>query len=344
MGVRAQYRDIVTGGSLRTPSTGDQTFAGFLIEEAKVGDLAFQGGVRYDYASYTPRRRTFVVVGGERVPVEDRTFGAVSGSFGVLYDVREVVHIGASVARAYRTPDFNELYSNGPHLAANSFDVGDPRLRQETGLGFDAFVRLDREHLRAEVSVFRNQLEDFIFPSSRGRAELGTQGNRPRFQYTNEDATFTGAEAQVELALSNRWVVDATTSVVRARFTSARSPIPVFNGTDTTFVPAASHPPFIPPVNGNIGVRYDRPTLFAGATIRWAGRQDRLGDFESSTPGYGVFGFNVGRRLIAGSRLHTITLRVDNFSDRLYRDHLSRVKEIMPEPGRNVNLLYRLSF
>lgn len=344
LGVRAQYRDIVTGGTLRTPSTGDQTLAGFAIEEVKVGELAIQGGLRYDYASYTPRRRTFIFVGGERVPVESRTFGAVSGSLGLLYDLREVVHFGISANRAYRTPDFNELYSNGPHLAANSFDVGDPRLRQETGLGVDAFVRVDREHLRAEVSVFRNQLDNFIFPSSRGRAELGSQGGRPRFQYTNEDAVFSGAEGQLELALTRRWVVDATTSIVRARFTSSRAPIPVITDLDTSFVAASPHPPFIPPISGNVGLRYDRPGGYGGLVLRWAGPQERLGDFESRTAGYAVLGANVGWRRLVGSRLHTVTLRIDNVMDRAYRDHLSRIKDIMPEPGRNVNLLYRLSF
>lgn len=344
VGVRAQYRDIATGGTLRTPSTEDYTLAGFLVEEMGKGPLRAQAGLRYDYASYTPLRRTSIFVGGVRVPVAPRDFGAISGSLGVLYDLREVVHFGASINRAYRTPDFNELYSNGPHLAANSFDVGDPRLGQETGLGVDAFVRVDREHIRAEVSVFRNQLDNYIFPSSRGRAELGTQGNRPRFQFTNEDAVFSGAEAQVELALTRRLVVDATTSWVQARFRSARAAIPVFSDTDTTFIAASANPPFIPPLNGNVGLRYDRPRLFGGLLVRWADRQGRTGDFETPTAGYALFGGNLGWRLLSGSRLHTITLRVDNLLNRAYRDHLSRIKEIMPEPGRNVNLLYRLTF
>jgi iron complex outermembrane receptor protein len=343
-GVRAQYRDIVTGGTLRTPSTGDQTLAGFVIEEIGTGTIRAQAGLRYDYASYTPRRQTYIFVGGERVPVRARTFGAVSGSFGVLADLREVVHLGASVSRAYRTPDFNELYSNGPHLAANSFDVGDPRLTQETGLGAEVFARFDREHVRGELSVFRNQLDQYIFPSSRGRAELGSQGNRPRFQYTNEDAVFVGAEAQVELALTRRLVVDATTSLVNAHFTSERAPIPVITATDTTFVPASGRPPLIPPLNGSVGVRYDRPRSFWGLVMRWADRQDRVGDFETTTAGYALLSANMGWRILAGSRLQTVTLRVDNIFDRLYRDHLSRIKEIMPEPGRNVSLLYRLSF
>lgn len=343
-GVRAQYRDILTGGSLRTPSTGDYSLAGFVVEEVGTGALRAQGGLRYDYAHYDPRRRTYIFVGGEQIPVEPRSFGAVSGSLGVIYDLHEIVHFGASVNRAYRTPDFNELYSNGPHLAANSFDVGDPRLDRETGIGADAFIRYDQKNLRAELSIFRNQLDNFIFPSSRGRAELGSQGNRPRFQYTNEDAVFSGAEAQIEVGLSDRVVLEATTSMVQARFTSDRAPIPVFEGSDTTFVEASNHPPFIPPLNGSVAIRYDRPRTYYGLTLRWADRQDRLGDFEAPTAGYALLGANIGWRLLSGSTLHTVTLRLDNIFDRTWHDHLSRIKEIMPEPGRNVNLLYRVTF
>jgi hypothetical protein len=35
---------------------------------------------------------------------------------------------------------------------------------------------------------------------------------------------------------------------------------------------------------------------------------------------------------------------VDNAFDRSFRDHLSRTKEIIPEAGRNVSLLYRILF
>jgi iron complex outermembrane recepter protein len=49
-------------------------------------------------------------------------------------------------------------------------------------------------------------------------------------------------------------------------------------------------------------------------------------------------------RLLTGAQLHAFTLRVENITDRVYRNHLSRVKEIAPEAGRSVSLLYRLSF
>ncbi len=77
---------------------------------------------------------------------------------------------------------------------------------------------------------------------------------------------------------------------------------------------------------------------------RFAAEQDRTGDFEEPTAAYAIADLSGGIRFLRGDRLHTLTLRVDNLFDTEYRDHLSRIKEIMPQPGLGVSLLYRLSF
>lgn len=344
-GVHAQFRDITTGGSLKTPSTYDWSLAGFAVEEVGSGPFRLQFGARYDWARYTPRETdAFVDVGGERIPVRPRTFGAVSGSLGGLYTLMDGVRVGASVSRAYRTPDFNELYSNGPHLAAGTYDVGDPSLRTETGVGADLFVRVERPGLRAEAAAFRNQLDGYVFPSSRGRVELGAQGGVARAQYTNEDAVFAGWEADVEWSVARRLVLESTVSSVDARFTSQRTPIPVIEGVDTTFIAASRYPPLIPPLHGRAGLRWDAGRWSLGGAVRAAARQDRTGDFEDATDGYVVGDLTAGLRLQRGVRVHSITLRLDNVANTEYRDHLARTKAIMPEPGRSLSLLYRLTY
>jgi iron complex outermembrane receptor protein len=135
LGARVQARGIVTGGSLRTPSTDDYGAAVFLVEEAALGRVRLQGGLRYDWARYEPRERAFVRVGDDRFPTDPRTFGAFSGSLGALLEAGYGVQVGASLARAYRTPDINELYSDGPHLAAYIYEVGNPRLAARPASG-----------------------------------------------------------------------------------------------------------------------------------------------------------------------------------------------------------------
>ena len=343
-GMRAQYRDITTGGSLKTPSTYDYAVAGYIVEEATVGALSIQAGARYDWSRYVPREITFIFVGGQEVPVRERSFGAMSGSLGLLFAITPSSRVGASVSRAFRTPDFNELYSDGPHLAANSYDVGNPELRSETGTGMDLFARFSGEHVRGEIAAFRNVLSDFIFPSSQGRVESGPQRGRPRLQYANEDARFVGAEGEIEWNIAKRFVLHGTASYVQAEFTSERDSIPLFEGQDTLFLAPSRHAPLIPPFNGRVGARYESPRYFGGADVRWASEQDRIGDFETRTDGYAIVNLNAGLRFEQGVRFHTITLRIENVTDREYREHLSRIKDIMPQPGRNISLLYRLNF
>ena len=70
---------------------------------------------------------------------------------------------------------------------------------------------------------------------------------------------------------------------------------------------------------------------------------ERLGDFEEPTAAYAVLNLDAGIQLMVGGRLHSITARVDNVFDTEYRNHLSRIKDLMPQPGRNFALLYRVT-
>jgi hypothetical protein len=42
--------------------------------------------------------------------------------------------------------------------------------------------------------------------------------------------------------------------------------------------------------------------------------------------------------------VNTITARVDNVGDTLYRNHLSLIKDVVPEAGRNLKVLYSVRF
>jgi iron complex outermembrane receptor protein len=341
-GARVQARGIATGGALRTPSTDDLNAALFVVEEAALGRVRLQGGVRYDWARYAPRSRAVVRVGDQAIPTDPRTFGSASGSLGALVDVGGGAQLGASVARAYRTPDFNELYSDGPHLAAYSYDVGNPRLGEETGVGVDAFARVTRARFRGEVAAFRNALAGYVFPRNTGL--LGRQGGRPLFQFTGRDALLAGVDGSAEWSVTPALVVDATASYVRGTLRGPRDSLPADAALGLPARLGARALPLMPPLQGRAGLRLERPRWFAGGGVRAAARQERLGDYETPTAGYAVGDLTAGLRLLAGSRLHTITLRVDNLLDREYRDHLSRVKAIMPEAGRNLSLLYRMAF
>ncbi len=95
------------------------------------------------------------------------------------------------MARAFRTPDYVELFSQGPHLAAYSFEVGNPDLELERGTGADIFVRLNSASLELELAGFYNRIDNFVFPRNTGEI---SRLQLPIYQFASETAEMLGAE------------------------------------------------------------------------------------------------------------------------------------------------------
>ena len=318
-GFRVQWRDYASAGSQLSPPVNDYVLAGFLLQEFGTGRLRAQVGARYDWHRVVP-----VVEEGDRA--RTRTFGAISGAIGGLAEVMPDVRVGASVSRAFRAPDLTELFSEGPHLATYRDERGNPDLEEEIGLGLDAFVRVSRERVQAEVAAFRNQIDRYIYARNTGQPS-DRDPSIFLYEYTGGDALLTGAEAEVTVTVLPSLVAEGNVSYVRGELRTTGEPLPQ-----------------IPPLSGRAALRVETPRWFGGAGMRAAGRQERVAELEQPTAGFTTFDLTIGHRFVVHRNFHTFTLRIDNVLDREYREHLSALKSIMPEAGRSVSLLYRLTF
>ena len=65
---------------------------------------------------------------------------------------------------------------------------------------------------------------------------------------------------------------------------------------------------------------------------------------ELPTEGYVTGKFFASYSFTGGGVLNTITARLDNAADTLYRNHLNYLKELLPEIGRSFKLVYSLGF
>ncbi len=65
---------------------------------------------------------------------------------------------------------------------------------------------------------------------------------------------------------------------------------------------------------------------------------------QEPTDGYGLLNAGLGWRTTRGGLTHTVTLQAKNLTDREHKDHLSRMKEVAPQPGQNFQLTYRIHF
>ena len=341
VGIYGQYRDLITSGSFPgSRSATESSLAVFAFEELGVDPLRIQGGLRYDHSWASPVDRSDIVLGDRRIPVRSRSFGDVSGSLAILWEVRSGLILGGSLARAFRTPSIRELYSDGPHLADFSYDVGNPELKSEIGLGADLFFRVSRPGVEMELNFFRNALDGYIYHAPTGEPDPRFR-RFPVFEARGEDAVFQGADGRLQWELAPGLVVDLRTGYVRAHRT---------NGGDDPL-------PAIPPLNGGVEARWEREGYTFSLGWSGASSQDRVpapipspidaGDVlipERPTGGYGLVGAGAGYRWAHGGYLHSVTLGVENLLDREWHNHLSRIKDVAPESGRNVRLGYRVTF
>ena len=102
--------------------------------------------------------------------------------------------------------------------------------------------------------------------------------------------------------------------------------------------------PRIPPVKFRGGLRYQRNALQIGGQVIVAAKQDRVSTSETPTDGYTLLKLYSSYSFDSGGALHTITARLDNATNELYRNHLSLIKDLVPEMGRNFRVVYGIRF
>ena len=321
VGARVSWEDFRYGGGLHTPDTRRFKAALYLLEEVDLGPAKVEWGLRYDWILADPLEEDPDSNIGD---IRDRSFHSLSGSLGVLYNPVSGLTLGASAVRAFRTPDVNELYSKGPHLAAYVFEVGNPDLESEVGRGIDVFLRFESDRMRAEVTGFYNDIKGYVYGEATGRL---SRVLLPEYQFLGNNAVFSGFEAGLEVDMGRGLALEGVASSVEG------------NLKDT-----AQSLPLVPPLKGHVALKYERPLWFVRGEAEMAAEQDRIGQFEKETDGYVVYNAAAGARLTLGGRLNVVTVSLDNATNTKYRNHLSRVKEIMPEAGRGLSVTYRVVF
>lgn len=328
VGASADFIDYRVAGS-RTPNSQRAGGALFAIQEFNAGRLHAEIGNRLEFSHAFPEeRRTSIVIGD----IRPRTHAGLASSVTAIYNLAGNFYLGSTLLQSYRSPSLEELYSEGPHLAAFTFEIGNPELDTERGFSTEIFLRNRGRMLDLELAVYRNYFWSYIYPQNTGRENIRFP-DLFDWQFEQTEALFYGFEVGANLRLS--------------RFLSAGGNLSYTVGrrlTDTGLEEDTRNLPLIPPLSGNVFAEFRTGSLTLRPQLRFAAEQDRPGPFETETPGWYAADFSLSWMHQAGSRLHTLSLNGQNLLNREYLNHTSLVKEIFPEPGRNISLLYRMYF
>ncbi len=325
-GIWSEYRDHSTGGFFWTPHTREISIAGFYFNQRKVSDFTLQGAVRYDFKRVEPFKTGRVTKAGT---VQRRNFGGVSGAVSSIYHWTGDLKAGATMMKTFRAPGIEELFSDGPHLAVHSYEIGNSDLGTENGWGTEVFLRYSQNRVKLNLALFSNQIYGYLIPANTGEKEWGAGGAGWLwiYQYRGLDAVLDGAELSVDAEIVPRVYAQARTSYVRG--TLKDSDVPIER---------------IPPLNGKLALRYVTEPLNLHITARFSDSQNRLGEFEEPTDGYVAYDMGCQYLFSVWGLQHQAVFAIDNLLDTEYRQHLSRIKAVMPEPGRNIKFLYRIGY
>ena len=315
------HHNLKLGGFVFTPPTREQCASLGLYHEFIYRDIEFQASARYTYTDFDPRpsTRSLAALG------VDRTFHAWSAAISPLVTITDRLIGGFNFSRSQRVPRIEELYNHGPHLAAYTFEVGNIDLEAETSLGFEVFFHYLQPGVDFVLSGYWNEFDTYIAPRNTG--EINFAQLLPIYASDGVAARFLGLEMHLGWRLNTRLNLELDGSYVRGENKDEQVPLPE-----------------MPPLKFVGSTTYQHPYLTVGGTAELVAGQDRVDIFEDPTDGYAVFGVYAQRDINTDHTRHSIILSVDNLLDTEYRNHLSRIRSVMPETGRSIKVHYKMFF
>ncbi len=258
----------------------------------------------------------------------------LSGSMGLKYHWTQNFENHLILARAFRAPSPNELFSNGVHHGAGAYEIGDPLLKGETAYNISLNSLYRTEKLELEIGLYTNTIHHFIYLKplmDKGEPSFITtvRGSFPAFTYEQIDASFKGMDGQVSYSISESWSLQQKTSIVRA-----------YDELNNTYMIN------IPPDRFEYLIRYQfkkhKQYVSWGLTqISMQKRVEVNADFLPPPKGYILgqvhWGISINK--------FDFGVSVTNAFNQAYRDYLNRFRYFADDQGQNISFraTYRFS-
>lgn len=311
------------------PNTTDQ-YGLFALQEINLGKVGLEFAGRYEH---TDVRSNAVRVGldedAPRVRV-DRNFDAFSGAVGLSYAVAPEVKIGINGSRAVRAPSGEELFSNGPHVATQAYEIGNPDFALEKSWGVELYARGRAGPVRFQISGYANWFDNYIYETDTGTRFESDEFDLPIFQYLQADARYYGIEGEISATLLRHGAFSLAGNLV-ADYVNAE----LGDGTPV---------PRIPPFRVLAGLDASQGQFGGRVEVEHVTRQSQIAAFETETPAFTLVNASLTWHPFGEKRETALILSANNLFDVEARRHASFTKDFVPLAGRDIRVAARVSF
>ena len=294
------------------PPVDTGSFGAFWVGERSFEGFDLETGFRLDRVSHEPS----VGSGSD--------FTTFSASLGFVIPTGDGL-IGLQGDYSSRAPIAEELYSDGPHPATQSFEIGDPGLDAETALNAAATFSWATDRIEWSATAYATSFADHIYQFATGEMEDGLAVLR----YGQADAVYRGVDFQASAQLAE---FNGGSLSGRFLFDTVAAELDV-SGNDQL--------PRLPASRAGVGLELDRGRLTASVDFMRVFEQDDPGPQELATDAYDDVRAYLGVDLGEKARFY---IRGRNLTDEEQRQHTSFVKEFAPLPGRTLEAGLRLAF
>ncbi|MCU0239387.1 MAG: TonB-dependent receptor [Pyrinomonadaceae bacterium] len=292
----------------------------FALQELSYKRVSFQFGGRIEDNRYKPASPELV----------ERKFTGFSGALGMKVGLWNGGNFVVNYTNSYRSPALEELYNNGPHIGTITFEIGDQNLRRERTNGIDVSLRHISDKFSITGDVYYYDINKFIFLSyidEDDDGEIDIEDGLPVATFSQADSRFIGAELSADYSINKYVGVFFNGDLVRAKLKTGNINLPR-----------------IPPARGRFGLDFRYKGLSLRPEAVFANEQTKIFPLETRTAGYSIFNiagsYTIGRQHYA----HIFTFNAYNLGDKLYRNHLSFIKNLAPEMGRGIRFGYTFRF
>jgi iron complex outermembrane receptor protein len=300
-------------------------------------------------------------------------FTPKSFSAGAVWDFAEGYNLGVSYIYAERAPSSAELFSFGPHIGTQTYEIGalyqldedgfeavDTDFQLETSNNIDISLRKFAGDFGFTVNVFYNDIEDYYYGAETGlfaefEHEHGDEDahsdhmddehghDEHEHEHSEEGHSdelpvinFVNSDAILfgaELQL-NYQASDALTFTAQGDFINTK--------VDTE--EGVNDLPRTPPSRFMLGAQYSVNNWFVDARITRVSEQSEVAQFETSTSGYTMIDANISYYTSIQGYDIEVFASGRNLTNQEARVHTSFLKNLAPLPGRAVVLGVRANF
>lgn len=321
LGLQLSNREFsAVGEEAFVPPVDSDTLGLFWVGQRAFGNYELETGVRWEQTDYEPTA----------AGVSDTSFDSLSASLGLVRSLSDELTVSALLDIANRAPTIEELFSNGPHLATQSFEIGDPNLQEEGVTALTLSAGYGNDVFEVDASLYVMDFSDYIYEANTGGIEDGL----PVFLFQQNDARFTGIDLKglVHLGVFGNGDLD-----VHFLFDYVRGEVELSSGADANL-------PRIPASRSGLGISWKSEQWSLRADYLKVDNQRRAAVFELPTEGYEDLSVFIQRKIDVANAEVSVFFHGRNLTDDEQRYHGSIVKDFAPAPGRRLEVGIRLDF